>query len=93
MIDTKQLTYDVTYMNVLPFNIEITAGDVERLAPHMTSWMNLHSLLILGTVPKEDLMRMINMEVKGKRRSLILERLIGKYTTAIRKELQEAVGL
>lgn len=91
MIDNERLTYEVLFA-MKPFEIEITPEDVERLAPHMSSWMNLHSLLILGTVPKEDIMRMINIEAGGKRRQGILERLIGKYTTAVRKELQEAVG-
>jgi hypothetical protein len=64
--------------------------DQERLAPHLAGWMGLANILLIG-VNEPDLQRLIVMELLGKQRQKILNRLVGHLSRVHAKEIKERI--
>ena len=64
--------------------------DQERLAPHLAGWMGLANILLIG-VNEPDLQRLIVMELLGKQRQKILNRLVGHLSRVHAREIKERI--
>ena len=64
--------------------------DEERLAPHLAGWMGLADLLLIG-VNEPDLQRLIVMELLGKQRQKILNRLVGHLSRVHAREVKRRI--
>lgn len=69
----------------------ITVADRRRLEPHLTGWNKVQGLLVLGTIPQEDLKRLIVLETETRKRKVILQRLVGRYFSNQRKQLMDII--
>ncbi len=56
----------------------LTRADRKRLAPHLSGNNKLADLLAADLLSEDDLMRLVLMEVEGKKRLEILARLLGR---------------
>lgn len=66
--------------------VQITYADQDRLTPHLGHWVKLNSVLPLG-FPKEDLEKLITLEMMGKQRANILNRLLSLWAKSCRTEV------
>ena len=64
--------------------------DQERLAPHLAGWMGLANILLIG-VNEPDLQRLIVMELLGKQRQKILNRLVGHLSRVHAREIKQRI--
>ena len=64
--------------------------DEERLAPHLAGWRGLANILLIG-VNEPDLQRLIVMELLGKQRQKILNRLVGHLSRVHAREVKERI--
>ena len=55
--------------------VAVPTKDAQRLAPYLSGWQHLHRLLLRG-VPEQDLQRLVIMELCGRQRMKILDRLL-----------------
>lgn len=70
---------------------KITAKDYKRIAPNIRNWNLLNELFLLGGLTSDDLKRMIVVETAGLHRPEILNKLMGKLTTALREQTKERI--
>lgn len=71
--------------------IKLTQADRRRLEPHLSGYNKLVAVLTLGTVPQDDVKKMILIELDGQKRKQILDRLVGRLMTCIREAVKAEV--
>ncbi|MFQ6608942.1 MAG: hypothetical protein ACE5EE_10495 [Fidelibacterota bacterium] len=73
--------------------VKISKSDRERLNPHLSNWKVLSQGLSKNLFSLTDLRKMLAIEAEGKMRVHILERLMSKVSTEIRKNQREQLGI
>ena len=68
----------------------VSSKDEQRLSPHLAEWAKLNSLFILG-VNEPDLRRLVVMELRGKARWHMLERLLMRLGRLSRERYETRV--
>lgn len=81
-IPTKYQVFDVP--------VTLSSKDEERLAPSLVGWMHLAA--ILTDINEPDLMRLVVMELLGKQRRKIIDRLLGRISRVQRKRIEERIA-
>lgn len=77
-------------MNATPdLPVSVEDKDAERLSPYLTNWNKLSPFL--GSVNEADLTRLILLECAGKKREMILDRLLARLGKLTRKRLAQTV--
>lgn len=71
--------------------VTLSTKDAERLAPHLSHWMKLNEILLLG-VPESDIERLVILEMRGQKRHAILQRLIWRYLAVKRVRILERLS-
>lgn len=79
-----------TKYQVFPEPVVLLDVDAERFAPYLSCWVHLHTLLTLG-VNEPDIQRLIVLELLGKRRRHILQRLLMRLGKAQRHSLERKI--
>lgn len=64
--------------------------DQQRLGPHLSNWNKLNEILLLG-VSETDLRKLAILEMMGKKRRIILRRLLGPIIRHIRISLETKI--
>ncbi len=70
--------------------ITITDKDAERLKQYLTGWNKLVQVLIAG-VNKPDIQRLIILELMGKRRPQIIDKLLVRLGKIERERIEERI--
>lgn len=81
-IPSKYQVFDVA--------VTLSSKDEERLAPSLIGWMHLAA--ILTDINEPDLMRLVVMELLGKQRRKIIDRLLGRISRVQRKRIEERIA-
>ena len=68
----------------------VTFEDQTRLGPHLSNWNKLNEILLLG-VSEADLRKLAILEMMGKKRRIILRRLLGPITRHTRISLETKI--
>lgn len=71
--------------------VEVTTKDAERLAPFLSGSNRLAKALMRG-LNEPDLKRLILLELAGKRRRVLLGRLVGRLTSLARRRVEERIA-
>jgi len=71
-------------------HVEMSDKDRERLEPHLGNWKGLNEVFLIG-VGEMDLERLIILELMGKRRALILDRLVQRISSVRRDRLHQRI--
>jgi hypothetical protein len=71
--------------------VEVSDKDHQRLSIYLRNWQRLHEMMLIG-VNAEDLRRMVIMELIGRRRKGIINRLLGRLSKLIRKEYERRIA-
>lgn len=71
---------------------QLDSKDCERLGSFLSGWKRLAPLLALG-VSEPDLRTLILLELVGKQRRVILDRLLMRLGRVQRRELQKKINL
>ena len=69
--------------------VVVSSKDEQRLAGYLTGWMRLAELL--ADINEPDLMRLVIMELLGKQRRKILDRLLMRLGRVQRKRIEERI--
>lgn len=77
-------------LNVL--HVHLSLKDTKRLKPHLSSWPRLNELFLLGGLSPDDLRKLILIEVQGKQRRQILDKLVSRLKSAERVQLRELIN-
>jgi hypothetical protein len=80
------------YAQVFPNPVVISDKDVERLSPHLSGWMSLHEIMLLG-INESDLQRLVVLELLGKKRKDILQRLTARIASTRLAEMKRRIAL
>ena len=70
--------------------VGMCSKDEERLSFYLSNWVRLSNLFVKG-VNVPDLRRLLVLELMGKKRRFILDRIIGRISTLQKAELHERV--
>jgi hypothetical protein len=65
----------------------LTAKDMTRLKPHLSGWVRLNEILMLGTLSAEDLRKLILIEITERKRRQILRKLVSRLKSTERQHL------
>jgi hypothetical protein len=68
----------------------LDSKDAERLTPYLSGWKRLAPLLKLG-VNEPDLMRLITLELIGKQRRFLIDRLVSRLGCVQRRRLEKRI--
>ncbi len=68
-------------------NLKVSKGDEARLSPHLTNYNRLNEILILNGLGIKDVQRMILIELQGKSRQFILNKLVSRLKSQEREDL------
>lgn len=68
-------------------NLKVSKGDEARLSPHLRNYNRLNEILILNGLDIKDVQRMILIELKGKSRQFILNKLVSRLKSQEREDL------
>jgi len=71
--------------------INLPDKDAERLMPYLSGWRDLAAWFYSAKVNEPDLQRLIVMELMGKRRRMILERLAARLGSLSRWKVKERI--
>ena len=71
--------------------VQLDSKDCERLGSFLSGWKRLAPLLALG-VNEPDLKTLILLELVGKQRRVILDRLLMRLGRVQRRELQKKIN-
>jgi hypothetical protein len=71
--------------------VVLSDKDAERLAPYLRAWMGLASIIYSSNT--EDLKRLIILELMGKRRQMMIERLISRLGNVQQEEWRKRIGV
>jgi hypothetical protein len=74
---------------IFPKPVILLEKDEGRLAPLLSCWARLHPVLLDTQEP--DIERMIVIEMMGRRRPMILERLVGRLTVVSKARIQQKI--
>ena len=80
-----------TKLQVFDRPIVLPDTDAERLSPYLAYWVKLHRFLLPG-VNEPDLQRLIVLELMGKRRKFILNRLLMRLGRVQRHALEAKIA-
>lgn len=69
--------------------VVVSSKDEQRLSGYLTGWMRLAELL--HDINEPDLMRLVIMELLGKQRRKILDRLLMRLGRVQRKRIEERI--
>lgn len=72
---------------VLDSPIALTYADQERLGVHLSNGNRLNEVMLLG-ISESDLAKLIILEVMGKNRKRILDRLLPQFLREQRKRIE-----
>lgn len=72
--------------------VTLSMSDQERLSPHLSHWGRLHNILLLRP-SEEDLKKLYVLELMGKKRRRILDRLIAPIMRHERRRVEEKAGV
>lgn len=75
---------------VFDTKVEISEKDEQRLSAHLSGWVTLHEMFLLG-LNAPDLRRLIVLEMIKARRKDILRRLLGRLSATERSVRQEKI--
>jgi len=70
--------------------VEVSSKDEERLAPYLIGWMRLAALL--AGISEPDLMRLVLMELCGKQRRKIIDRLLMRLGRVQRRRIEGRIS-
>lgn len=70
--------------------VTVTKRDLNRLGPSLSNWPKLNELLILG-VSNADLKKLILVELNGKKRLSILDRLCARLKKQELRNLRDLI--
>lgn len=79
-----------TKYQVFDTPVTLSSKDEERLAPYLVGWMHLAA--VLTDINEPDLMRLIVIELSGKQRRKILDRLLGRIGRVQRKRIEQRIS-
>ena len=68
-------------------NLRVSKGDESRLSPHLRNYNLLNEILILNGLDVKDVQRMILIELQGKSRQFILNKLVSRLKSQEREDL------
>jgi hypothetical protein len=71
--------------------VSIDTKDFQRLSPHLSGWVRLHEILLLD-VNEPDLMRLVLIELMGRKRKQIIQRLLGRLAKLQRARYEERIS-
>lgn len=75
-------------MSVFNPDPEVTEADRTRLGPHLISYRHLNELFVINPeFPTDDLKKLVLMELGGKRREVIFQKLVGRIKGRERREV------
>lgn len=74
---------------IFPSPVILLDKDEERLTPLLSCWARLHPVLLHTQEP--DIERMIVIEMMGRKRPMILERLVGRLTVVSKSRIQARI--
>lgn len=69
--------------------VEISTKDAERLSNYLTGWMHLAKLL--HDINEPDLKRLVVLELSGKQRWKILDRLLMRLGRVQRNQIEQRI--
>lgn len=67
--------------------LRVSKADEARLGPHLTNYNRLNEILILNNIEAVDVQRLILIELHGKSRQFILNKLVGRLKSKERDAL------
>lgn len=70
--------------------VVLSSKDAERLSPYLVGWMHLAELL--KDINETDLTRLVILELLGKQRRKILDRLLMRLGRVQRKRIEERIS-
>ena len=73
--------------------VTVTERDEERLTPYLTSWPRLNQLFKLDVLREPDLRMLILIELRTKKRRVILDRLVARLNMRQRETLLGKINL
>ena len=74
------------WAQVFDMPVTLSEKDEVRLAPYLIGWMHLAA--ILTDINEPDLMRLVLLELVGKQRRKIIDRLLGRVSRVQRKRIE-----
>lgn len=78
-----------TKFQVFDTPVVVDSKDEQRLSPYLTGWMTLAPLL--ADMNEPDLMRLVTLELLGKQRRKIIDRLLMRLGRVQRKRIEERI--
>lgn len=70
--------------------VVMDSKDEERLTPYLTGWMKLAG--VLSTVNEPDLERLVLLELLGKQRKKLIDRLLMRLGRVQRKRIERRIA-
>lgn len=70
--------------------VSISYADQDRLGPHLSNWNRLNDIFLLG-IGEKDLRKLTILELVGKRRKPVLNRLVVGVLRAERARIEQAI--
>jgi hypothetical protein len=69
----------------------LTHADRKRLQPHMSGWNRLCSVLEADILSEADLKKLVLIEFEGAKRPEMVQKVLGKLSTSLRKRVLTAL--
>lgn len=74
-------------LQIFDHHVELTYADQDRLTPHLSGWNKLANTMLLD-VPEKDLEKLLILELMGKQRRTIIDRLLAPLMRHKRRQIE-----